>query len=64
MKCPKCNSEHCAYDKQRNKKDSRRKFTKPELRRNRNSTKVKRDKLPPRVNFNASCKNCGWKGVI
>jgi predicted RNA-binding Zn-ribbon protein involved in translation (DUF1610 family) len=49
MKCPKCGSERVKYDVSRKANWSGHKgFKQPE----------------PRKDFNATCKNCGWKGII
>lgn len=52
MKCPKCNQEGgCRYVEKRKKTGS---SNRPENQRFKE----------PRTNFQAVCKNCGWKGEI
>lgn len=61
MKCPKCKKEGARYTIQRNKK-VHKKETKNEIKRRRKNRPLKKDKLPPREDFNAKCNKCGFSG--
>ena len=61
MRCPGCGKEGLKYIEQRNVK-SNKKESKNQMLRRRKSPSSKKDKLPPRTNFNAKCK-CGWQGT-